>query len=390
MDVIRAALTLLVPRSLAILLTADPLLIRRRAPLRVHATAPNARPRIRVLLIGGSINQTSMLHQVGNVLADQLVDAECVYSPYYTDGYLEVLNRMGFLNFSVAGHGGQFRKRTEEYLRDHELPMDTGGTRSNYDLVVTGSDLIIQRNIKRKPIVLVQEGMTDPENLAYHLVRLLKLPRWVASTSTTGLSLAYRKFCVASQGYRDFFAEKGIPASRLVVTGIPNFDNCEQLRQNDFPDRDYVLIATSDTRETLKIDSRKRFLQWAMARVNGRRAVFKLHPNENAERATREIREVFPDAEVWQTGNTNHMIANCTALITQYSTVVYVGLALGKECHSYFDIEHLRRMMPVQNGGQSAHRIADVCRQVLAERGTLVDAAAIATHQPFAASQCAS
>lgn len=315
-------------------------------------------------MIGGSINQTSMLHQVGQALPE----ADVAYTPYYTDGALELLNRLGMLDFTVAGHGGQFRHKTSEYLRDHGLPVDEEGREADYDLVVTGSDLIIQRNIRRKPIVLVQEGMTDPENLAYHLVRLLKLPRWIASTSTTGLSLAYRKFCVASEGYRDFFVGKGIPAERLAVTGIPNFDHCAKLLANDWPDRGYVLVATSDARETLKLmDSRKRFLAWAKEKAAGRRVVFKLHPNENAERATREIHEVFPGATVVHRGPTDHMIANCDALITQYSTVVYVGLALGKECHSYYDVAQLRRMTPMQNGGTSAARIADICRAVLAE-----------------------
>ena len=303
-----------------------------------------------------------MLHEVGRALTD----AQCVYTPYYTDGYLEALNRLGLLDFTVAGHGGQFRKKTEAYLRDHALPVDEGGQLADYDLVVTGSDLIIQRNIRHKPIVLVQEGMTDPENLAYHLVRHLKLPRWIASTSTTGLSLAYRKFCVASEGYRDFFVAKGIPAERLVVTGIPNFDHCARLNDNSYPDRGYVLVATSDTRETLKFDSRRRFLLWAKGCVAGRRVVFKLHPNENAERAAREIHEVFPGAEVTQVGNTDAMIANASALITQYSTVVYIGLALGKECHSYYDVAQLARMTPMQNGGTSATRIAEVCREVIA------------------------
>ncbi len=345
----------------------DPRLVTLSRPAHTRSSSAPARRTVvpRVLLIGGSINQTSMLHQVGKALGSE---AECVYTPYYTDGYLEALNRLGLLNFTVAGHGGQFRLKTAAYLRDHGLPVDEGGRLDDYDLVVTGSDLIIQRNIRSKPIVLVQEGMTDPENLAYHLVRYFGLPRWIASTSTTGLSLAYRKFCVASEGYRDFFMAKGIPADRLVVTGIPNFDNCKQLLDNDYPDRGYVLVATSDARETLKFDSRKRFLLWAKERVAGRRAVFKLHPNENAERAAVEIHDVFPGAVVTQAGKTDHMIANCSALVTQYSTVVYVGLALGKECHSYYDVEQLRRMTPMQNDGTSAERIAEVCRMELADR----------------------
>ncbi|MBI3790937.1 MAG: hypothetical protein HY275_08660 [Gemmatimonadetes bacterium] len=314
-------------------------------------------------MIGGSINQTTMLHEVGKALGD----CDVAYTPYYTDGYLEALNRLGLLDFTVAGHGGQFRRRTSEYLRDQQLPVDEEGRLDDYDLVVTGSDLIIQRNIRHRPIVLVQEGMTDPENLAYHLVRHLRLPRWIASTSTTGLSLAYRKFCVASEGYRDFFIAKGVPADRLVVTGIPNCDHCARLLENDWPDRGYVLVATSDARETLKLlDSRRRFLAFAKEKAAGRRVVFKLHPNEHADRATREIHAVFPGAQVVHKGPTDAMIANCEALITQYSTVVYVGLALGKECHSYYDVAALRRMTPMQNGGTSAARIADVCRDVLA------------------------
>jgi hypothetical protein len=56
------------------------------------------------------------------------------------------------------------------------------------------------------------------------------------------------------------------------------------------------------------------------------------------------------------------MIANCVELITQYSTVVYVGLALGKPVHSYFDVDDLKRKLPWQNGGTSARRIAAICR----------------------------
>ena len=57
--------------------------------------------------------------------------------------------------------------------------------------------------------------------------------------------------------------------------------------------------------------------------------------------------------------------ANCEALICQYSTVVYVGIVLGKEVHSYFDEDMLRRLTPLQNGGQSGHNIARVCRHIL-------------------------
>jgi hypothetical protein len=68
---------------------------------------------------------------------------------------------------------------------------------------------------------------------------------------------------------------------------------------------------------------------------------------------------------IYRTGNTNHMIANCAELITQYSTVVYVGLALGKKVHSYFKLSELMRLAPLQNGGNSALTIANICKGFL-------------------------
>ena len=300
-----------------------------------------------------------MMHEIGGHLAEH----DCFYTPYYCDGLLRWLGRSGLLEFTVLG--GELRRLTERYLDQHRLPRDERGKQGPYDLIVTCSDLVVQKNVRGRPLVLVQEGMTDPEDLGYRLVRTLKLPRWLASTAATGLSLAYRKFCVGSEGYRDFFIAKGVPADRLVVTGIPNLDNCARFRDNDFPHRGYVLVATSDTRETFKLDDRPRFLAEVREIAAGRPVIFKLHPNENVDRSTAEIRTVFPDAPVLSRGNTNHMIANCDVLITQYSTVVYVGLALGKECHSNFDVAKLERLLPVQNGGTSARNVAQVCLEQL-------------------------
>jgi hypothetical protein len=222
------------------------------------------------------------------------------------------------------------------------------------------------RNIRNTKVVVVQEGMTDPENFAYHLWKTFPfLPRWIASTATTGLSGMYDRFCVASEGYRDLFIRKGADPAKIVVTGIPNFDNCKEYLNNDFPHKHYVLVCTSDMRETYKYENRRKFIEKALRIANGRPLIFKLHPNENFERAKREINRYAPGALVFTGGNTEHMIANCDVLITRYSTTVYVGLALGKECYSDFDIEELKKLTPVQNNGTSAAAIADVCRQVL-------------------------
>lgn len=315
----------------------------------------------KVLFICGSLNQTTMMHQI----AKQLPECACFFTPYYTDGFLDVLVRSGFLDFTILG--GNFRHVTETYLNDNNLAIDYHGLSHNYDLVVTCSDLIVPKNIRNKPVVLIQEGMTDPETIMYHLVKWLKLPRYLASTATTGLSDAYTVFCVASGGYRDLFVQKGVSADKLVITGIPNFDNCRQYLNNDFPHRDYVLVATSDARETFKYENRKKFIEDAVSIAAGRPLIFKLHPNENVERATREVNDYAPGALVYHNGNTNHMIANCSVLVTRFSSVVYIGLALGKEVYSEFDIKQLRRQLPWQNNGTSARNIAEVLRRVLTQ-----------------------
>lgn len=299
------------------------------------------------------------MHQIAQYLSEH----ECHFTPYYCDGVLKWLTQKGLLDFTPLG--GISRQHTVDFLLQKKVKLDFGGIRNNYDLVVTCSDLVIQKNIRHKRLILVQEGMTDPENLMYYLVKSLKLPRYLASTSAYGLSHAYDKFCVASEGYRELFMRKGVNSDKITVTGIPNYDNLDQYRRNSFPHHGYVLVATSDARETLKIDNRKKFLKNCVKIANKRPLIFKLHPNENFSRAIREINRYAPGSLVFTNGNTNEMIANCDELITQYSTVVYTGIALGKKVHSYFDVNALKRLSPIQNGGTSAKSIAEVCTKYL-------------------------
>jgi hypothetical protein len=223
--------------------------------------------------------------------------------------------------------------------------------------------------------VWVQEGMIDPFNLKSKIVKTLKLPPYLAGdTSLNGTSNLCDLYCVASEGYRDDLIGKGTDPAKIRVTGMPNFDNLEQYRNNTFPFRDYVMVATSDIRETFRIDDRIGFLKKTVQIAAGRPLLFKLHPNELYERAAREIKENTPEGTmIFQSGSTNEMIANCQELITQYSTVVYVGLALGKKVHSYFDVNTLKRLAPVQNGGASAGNIADFCREFVEFEGRKED-----------------
>jgi hypothetical protein len=135
---------------------------------------------------------------------------------------------------------------------------------------------------------------------------------------------------------------------------------------NDFPHKDYVLAATSDIRELYGFDNRKKFIKNCVDIAAGRQLIFKLHPNEIKERAIAEIKKYTPKGTIIFTdGNANYMVANCNVLITQYSTLSYVGLELGKEVHSYFDIEELKKLAPLQNIGKSSKNIASICRTYL-------------------------
>ena len=312
-----------------------------------------------ILFICGSLNQTTMMHKI----ASHLTNHNCLFTPFYAIGLPGLLAEAGLLDFTILG--GNHRRECLKYLQEHNLPIDYRGKNNTYDLVITGTDLLIQQNIRSTPILLVQEGMTEPENFLYHLVKYLKFPRFIANTAATGMSDAYVKFCVASSGYRDLFISKGVKAEKITITGIPNFDNVKENMENDFPSKDFVLVATSSIRETLKMDNRIEFLLQAKEIAGDQQVIFKLHPNENHARARAEIRKVFPQALIYSKGNIGHMIANCSCMVAQTSSVVYMALALNKPLFSYFDNKTLQKLCPIQNGGLSAKNIANVCLHTL-------------------------
>lgn len=315
----------------------------------------------RILLICGTINQTQMMIEIGNQLEPE---NECWYAPFYSEGITDTMARVGLLGFTAMG-GSRLRK-THRYLDRAGVRVDLRGRKHDYDLVITCTDLIIQENIRDKPIVLVQEGLMEPENVRLELVRSVGLPRYVANTAATGLSDEYDVFCVASIGYRDWFIDRGVRPEKIAVTGVPNFNHAVAYRDNDFPYRDFVLIATSNARETFKWDNRRAFLREALEIAAGRQVVFKLHPAENHRRAIREVRQVAPEAPIYTAGRVEEMIANCEVLIAQYSSVVFVAHALRKGIHSYVDPADLARLTLIQNGGTSARRIAEVAETLLA------------------------
>ena len=305
------------------------------------------------------MNQTTQMHQI----AGWLTDYDQYFSPFFSDGILGKASDIGLLEFTIMGSKRSLR--TLEYLRSHDLKLDIGGYLHAYDLVLTCTDLIVPKHIRSRKIVLVQEGMTEPETVLYHLARNFQwVPRWIAGTSTTGLSDSYEKFCVASEGYRDLFIRKGVNPEKIVVTSIPNFDNCEQYLHNDFPYHDYVLVCTSDNRETFIYENRAKNIRKYVEMAEGGQLIFKLHPNENAERAIREIEQYAPESIVFSEGKTEEMIANARMLIAQFSSTIFVGSALNKIVHCGFPPEVLKSLTPLQNKS-AAKNIANVCRQVI-------------------------
>jgi hypothetical protein len=323
-------------------------------------------PRPRILFICGNRNHTTTMHAI----ARELPDCDVSFTPYYCDPgtVLDTMRRAYLLEFVALGH--DFRRRCLDYLHQHDLTIDLGGARGGYDLVVTCSDLIVPSNIASVPLVAVQEGMIDPKMFWWRVMEhlpWLPLPRWACGTAGTGLSHAYEAYCVASEGYRRDFIERGARPERLVVTGLPNFDNFAGYTRPGHWIEGCVLACTSDGRETFRRDDRKKFIHWALEIAGDRPLVFKFHPNERMTRAVDEVRRWAPRARALTSGSGEVLAANCHTLITEWSTLAYVGLALGKPTYSYRDLEAHRAMLPVQNG-RGAANIAGVCREVLTRR----------------------
>lgn len=314
----------------------------------------------KVLFIGGTLNQTTIIHQVA-VHLEKSVD--CFFTPFYSDGLLDWMAEKSLLDFTLLG--GKAKEKTLHYFDQNGLTIDPKGVFHEYDLVVMPTDTIVPKNVIGNKIVLIQEGMIVPEDWKYYVVRKLGLPRFLANTASTGLSDVYVKFCVASEGFKEIFAEKGVKSEKIAVTGIPNFDNYAQFQDNDFPHYDYVLGATSCLRETFQYENRKAFIYKVLEIAKDREVIFKLHPNEDKERAIREINQYAPDAKVFYDCDINPIIANCSALVTKYSSVIMTGLGLGKKVYSDFDDEHLKKLSPIQNDGTSSKRIAEICQAYL-------------------------
>ena len=279
----------------------------------------------KILFTTGSMNQTIQMHQI----ASELPEYDCWFSHLFTDSTIinTVIKNTSIIDGTILGN--HFRENSEEYLRSHNLQVDYRAEANDYDLIVYCSDLMIPKRMQSTKTLWVQEGMVDKFTVKSKVVKAMGLPPWFCvDTSLNGSSNICDVYCTASQGYKNYFSGKGTDMSKFIVTGMPNYDNLKQFANNNFPHHGYVMVASTDMRETFRYENRPAFIKKAVKIANGRQLLFKLHPNEKLERAQAEIKKYAPEGTlVFQAGNTNEMIANCEELITQYSTVVYTGIA---------------------------------------------------------------
>jgi hypothetical protein len=315
-----------------------------------------------ILFLTGSINQTTQMHAI----ASHLSADNCYFSQFFSDDFfISKAIELGILDTTIMGN--PLRKKAEYYLAENQLSLDYKALENSYDLVVFCSDMLFPPKFVNTKTIWVQEGMIDPYTTLSAIIQKLNLPRyWSFGTSLNGTSNLCDIYCAASEGYKNYITYHGTDENKVVVTGIPNYDNLVKYATNDFPYHNYVMVATSDMRETFRYENRPLFLKKCVEIAAGRPLLFKLHPNEKIHRAIQEIQVHCPkDTIIFTEGPTNEMIANCDELITQFSTVVYTGIALGKKVHSYFDLEELHEKLPIQNGGSSAKSIANLCHAYL-------------------------
>ena len=306
------------------------------------------------------MNQTTQMHKISLELSEY----KAYFSPFFASGFLGFLNKLKLVEYTILG--GEVKQKALNYIRENNLNLDYRGKNDDYDLVIISQDITFPSNLKKFKTILVQEGMTDPPDWRYHVTRFLHLYRWCASTSMTGLSHQYDYFCVASDGFRDQFVRRGIMPHKIRVTGIPNFDNIlNEMKDLKFEHKNYVLVATSDIRETLKYENRKKLIKFALKIADGRKLIFKLHPNENVKKRIAEIKKYAPEALVYHGVNIDPLIANCDVFITKFSSTLFPAFVLGKEVHCSIDNEELRKLVPIQNFGTSAKNIAEVARELL-------------------------
>ncbi len=324
-----------------------------------------------ILCVVGSLNQTTQLHEIAQFLEDEY---NIYYSQLYGDGIAyKFVAESGFFDNTVLGKNSSFTLKSKQYIKEKGLSYDYRGQSKDiiYDMAILSTDLVVPKSFLKKKTVWVQEGMIDPLTSLARLVKKLNLPTFLpGNTSLNGTSNKADIYFAASKGYKEYFNSLGTERNKILTTGVPNFDNIVEMRKLKFEYTDYVLVATSDIRDLGGNEDRIHFIKECVKIAAGKQLIFKLHPNENFEKSSREIRENTPENTlIYNTGSIDPMIAHCHTLITQFSSTVYLGMILGKKVYSYFPMDELEANVPIQNAGTSAETISKIIRDFMEFQG---------------------
>ena len=120
--------------------------------------------RKKVLLITGSLNQTSQMQQIASLLPEY----DCWFSQVYSDTHIaKFLKRYTpVMNGTVMSD--YHREKTEKYLREHGFQIDYKAEKNEYDLVVFCSDMVIPDNLRNiKQILQQSKHISHKKRLAF-------------------------------------------------------------------------------------------------------------------------------------------------------------------------------------------------------------------------------
>jgi hypothetical protein len=250
-------------------------------------------PRKKALFILGSPNQTSQMFQIYQELKG---DFDGYFTQFFPHSRLEKFAvHIGLLENTIID--GRFRKKSEDFVREHNLNYDYGGFKNmgKYDLVFMCTDAIYPEVARRSKSIFVQEGMVDPLDTWSKWVNKMGLPAYFAgTTSLNGSRNGPDVYCVASEGYKQHFSSLGTQADKIIVTGIPNFDHCQSFLNNPFPYRDYVLVCTTDMRETFRRENRPEFIRQSVKIAAGRPSFSNCTPTKSGTVPTKKLWHFAP------------------------------------------------------------------------------------------------
>ena len=238
----------------------------------------------------------------------------------------------------VHGHRRQLAQRCRYYCGTGVSPSTTG-RHGPYDLVVDLLDVFLQKNIAATDRSR-SGAITDPEDDNF---RLVAAPLAHSRSGPRDGPRRLPRLCVASDRSRSVRRQGQGGGDRGHRRST---STTATLSRQHFPHRDFVLVYTSIAAGS---PPWRRSKSRSSSMRSGARDDLQVPPQRRPRASGGGSESVCTGCPIFTTGSAEAMIANCDVLITRYSSTVFVGLALGKETHSDYPMDELRRLQPVQN-----------------------------------------